>query len=399
MRTLLALLLLVATACLAGTGHTVAALTPRRAPTTPGIDAMTMSGRDMCAKISAAAIALAVASPGGGTIDATRFTGENRCAGSMFANWPRTSPSEGFWATVLLGNVQILTDVTQTIPSRVRLRGTIPYMDVPAGGAYGGAAIRATDRFPAHKPVVALGLVAPSFQIQVDHIAIGCSPPDGAIADGSIGLQNIHSQELTVVDYIVIRGCYIGLQVGDRGGDGQIYQNLVISDTGLSRPSFVCMQFGLPTDNDVSIYQGIGEVSNVACGTDNTAANNVILVDGSHWSFRAIRFEGNVQPGPRVGMNIGSQTNLTTSRILVENMACSGRPGIAPGGSCIKLSSGVRNGITLINIGGGGKGAMLLDDTLRNGCVIPVSWENALGFYTRGTGDRVISSSSHCPKP
>jgi hypothetical protein len=367
------------------------------------IDPTTMTGADICAKISAAAIKLAASSPGGGTIDARGFTGTLHCAGSMFANWP----AQPFWATILLGYVNIQTDVAQQIPLRVWLRGTLAYSDVAASSVQGGSSIQASDVFPPNTPVVSIGpccsiVAGPSgaFQVQIDHLAIGCETPSGTIPSGSIGLQNLNGQEGTEVHNLSIRGCFTGLQIAGDGSDGNLYSNLAISDLGIGSTSspnaFVCIQIGRPIDANSDTGGGVAEISDVACG-GNSSPTNMVLVDGWGWELRHIRFEIDGGSGGEAGINIGSQTtNIGTHNIIVDDFECAGVVGLASGGSCVKLSSGTVENVNLFNIIGGQSGAYLLNDTVAGGCIIPAANASALGFYSRGTSGRIETTASEC---
>jgi hypothetical protein len=96
------------------------------------IDATQKAGADMCAKISAAATALAVVSPSGGTIDARGFLGTQACAASMFASWPAAP----FSACVLLGNGWISTLVAQTPPANGSICASSPWGAASGQAAY-----------------------------------------------------------------------------------------------------------------------------------------------------------------------------------------------------------------------------------------------------------------------
>jgi hypothetical protein len=344
------------------------------------IDATQSSGSDMCAKISAAATAQYNVSPGGGIIDARGFSGSQTCAGNMFANWP----GNGFWSVVLLGDVQITTGAAQVIPTRTTLRGVSPYNDTVSSGQAGGASIKASGTFPTGTALISLGSSNPAFAIHLDHIAVDCS----AIS-GSIGVQNLYSQEQTVVDHIVIRGCYTGLQVSLDAGDTHSYTFLTMTDTGLSGSNFLCFQVGRPTDTGTSNNNFVGEIAYVSCGGYVTTPTNYILLDGQQFAVRHIYIEGNSATN---GINIGSQTagGLRTRNVIVEDATVAAVNGVT-------LSSGVNGPITLRAIAGGSTN--LLNDTLGGGCVIPYSQETALGFYARGYAGRIVDDSSYCPKP
>lgn len=106
----------------------------------PGsIDATTVSGSDMCAKISAAQPILDAAHPLGGVIDARGFTGTNHCNGSMFAGW---NSDRGF--DVLLGPVIIQTNVPQCTPSYDSMIG---YTQYPNFGSSTGTIIQASSSY------------------------------------------------------------------------------------------------------------------------------------------------------------------------------------------------------------------------------------------------------------
>ncbi len=341
------------------------------------IDATQVSGADICAKISAAAIAAAAKWPGGATIDARGFTGSNTCAGNMFANWPSS-----FKSRVLLGDVQITVSVSQVVPTYTTLEGTLPQNDTDVGAAF-----VASGSFPTNTPLLDLGPSNPAFSIHVNHIGLNCSG-----ISGSIGLRNIYSQEQTVVDHIVIRGCYTGLLADLTFGDTNLYTFLTMTDaSNMTGSSYRCIQVGQPSDTGSSNNHFTGEIAYVSCGAYTVTPMNYVLLDGFNFAVRHIYQEGNL--ASVAGINIGSQNagGLQTSSVTIDNVA------MTSAATAVRIGAGVAGPVNLFNISGGS--TTLLNDTLSGGCVIPIAQETQLGFYARGYTGRIISNSSYCPKP
>lgn len=349
------------------------------------IDATQSSGADMCAKISAAAVALNVLSPGGGTIDARGFTGSQTCAGSMFASWP----GGGFWSKLILGAVQITTNVSQRIPTRTWVSGTSPFNDSISGGQSGGTAFIASASFPTSTPVIDLGAPTQAFSIHLDHVAVDCSAKAG-----SIGVKNQNAQEATVVDHITVRGCYTAVQIsGPNFGDTNEFSNLTMTDTGLSGTSYVCLRIGAAADSD-NVNQVIW-VHDISCGSNATTATNLVLIDCHTCTVERVYLEG--QSGAVTnGVNIGSQSSggLRTRNVKLSSVYCGGSTGET---NCVTLSSGINGPVTVEMVQGGTTN--LINDTLSGGCVIPVAQETALGLYARGYTTRIVNNSAYCPKP
>jgi len=365
-----------------------------QAVTPNAIDAVRASGADMCAKISNAAGVLNGINPYGGTIDARGFAGVQHCSGSMFASWP----GGGFWSTVLLGGVNIQTDVQQGIPSRTALYGSSPYSDEPSSGQVGGASIQASDSFPTNTAVLFMGTASPdSYAVRVSNLMVSCRTPGSTNPVGSIGVQNLNSQENTELSHVGIRGCYTGLQIAANAADGESYKFLTMGDTGLNSSDFVCIQVGSVAGGGQQI---MGDIEYVSCGANSSAPNNMILLDSFNYSLKHIYLECQSGAGCVNGVNIGSQgIGVGTRNILIEDLYCGGGIAVAPGGNCVNIASGTNGPVTLTSIAGGGASSNLLNDTLTGGCVIPRSQESALGFYARGVASRIISNSSYCPKP
>jgi hypothetical protein len=359
----------------------------------------------MCAKISAAATMLASSHPGGGVIDARGFSGSQHCAGNMFANWP-ASP---FWATVIFGDVQIQTDVQVAIPSFTGMTGTT-YSDNNAPGPH-GFTIQASNAFPVNTALVALAPIpstTASFGVQIKNLAVSCNAPDGTTPTGSIGIQNVYGQEQTTLDHIIIRGCYTGLQIAGAIGDMNSYTHIAVSDNpGVSSSSFVCLQVGSPgysvQDN------GIFDINYFECNTTGAVSANKILLNGNNYSMRHVYMENNGGAGATNFICIGCQASPAPGayNITLEDVVCDGSTTAAAGSSCIALQSGANYGtFNIMNVQAQPSGTMyLINDGASpgTGCQITSGFsagqEWILGFYSRGTGGRFVSTSSVCPKP
>jgi hypothetical protein len=369
------------------------------------IDPTQSSGSDMCAKISAAAAALAQSHPGGGVIDARGFSGSQHCAGNMFANWP-ASP---FWATVIFGDVQIQTDVQVAIPSFTGMTGTT-YSDNNAPGPH-GFTIQASNAFPANTALVALAPIpstTASFGVQIKYLAVSCNAPNGTTPTGSIGIQNVYGQEQTTFDHIIIRGCYTGLQIAGAIGDMNSYTHIAVGDNpGVSSSSFVCLQVGSPSysvqDN------GIFDINYFECNTTGAVSTNKILLNGNNYSMRHVYMENNGSAGATNFICIGCQASPAPGayNITMEDVVCDGSTAAAAGSSCIALQSGANYGtFNIMNVQAQPSGTMyLINDGASpgTGCQITSGFsagqEWILGFYSRGTGGRIVNTSSVCPKP
>lgn len=305
------------------------------------IDATQSSGADMCAKIAAAAATLAASSPGGGTIDARGFKGTQTCAESMFASWP--AGTGDFAATVLLGTVNIQSSVQQAIPTHTTLRG-LGFGEIALGGGVAGSSIQACDSscpggaFPGNTALILLGATRNSFFTQLINMEVACVTPSVTIPTGSIGVENLYSQESTHVDHIDIKGCYTGLLLGATASDGQSYTHITIDPTGVTSSNFVCIQIGSPSAG--ASPSTMAEIDYVSCGDAGagSAVANMILLDGGNYSLRHIYLENNVSSSGNF-VNIGSQGNpggIGTGNIILENIYCAGTAGMA---DCIHITT------------------------------------------------------------
>jgi len=451
------------------------------------VNASLFAGADMCAKISAAATAMNGVNAFGGIIDAEGFSGDQVCAGNMFASWP----GGGFGATVVLGAVRIVTQVPQVIPTRTRLRGyPAPYNDTPTSGQEWGTSIQACDAtkcsaaFPsatatvtisnatpaviswtAHglaanqgvfftttgtlpaplipnaeyyvisagltanacevstsvggaavnttnagsgthtgttmTPVVALGSSNPAYTIELNHIAIDCTTPSTTVAvNGGIGVQNLYSQEQTVVDHVNIRGCYTGLQIAHAMGDTNRYQMLTINDTShITGNSYHCIQIGTPGETDSSENNFVSYIDGVSCGANNSTPTTMVLVDGVAIGLRNIYLEN--QSGTATNcVLIGSQTGngLHTRNVHIDNLVCDGSVAVTNG---VQINSGVTGPVQLTNISGGSTNVIL--DNLAGGCTVLRSTTSVVGIYARGDQNyggsnaaKLITDASSC---
>lgn len=312
----------------------------------------------------------------------------------MFANWPGAP----FYATVRLGYVNILADVMQGIPTRTALVGVGPYSDAQAGENPSGASIEVSSVFPANTAVVELGSTSPdSYSSDIENISIVCVPPSGLNPIGSIGLYVPYGQEMTRGHQINIRGCYTGLLITNRAGDGVSLDHLNITDTGLpgGNTSFVCIQMG---DSSLVQDQFMADISEVACGSTATTPANFILADGTQYTIRHVRFEANGAAATN-GINVGSQTISgvsAASNIVLEDIQCAGSAGIS--GNCVLLNTHATGPIAVIAVNGGNSGANILQDTIAGGCTIPKAATSNVGFYARSgqSIDALATTSVAC---
>src|SRR6266851_6572041 len=263
-------------------------------------------------------------------------------------------------------------EATKAAPTSVSFCGSVPSRVVYVGTPW----LTLTD----------LGSSNPAFSIHVNHIGLNCSG-----ISGSIGLRNIYSQEQTVVDHIVIRGCYTGLLADLTFGDTNLYTFLTMTDaSNMTGSSYRCIQVGQPSDTGSSNNHFTGEIAYVSCGAYTVTPMNYVLLDGFNFAVRHIYQEGNL--ASVAGINIGSQNagGLQTSSVTIDNVA------MTSAATAVRIGAGVAGPVNLFNISGGS--TTLLNDTLSGGCVIPIAQETQLGFYARGYTGRIISNSSYCPK-
>jgi hypothetical protein len=370
------------------------------------VDATQYAGADMCAQISAAGIAAAKKWPGGATIDARGFSGTQHCTGNMFASWP----GQPFNGVVIFGNALLLTDASISIPSGQGLMGTMAYNDDQAPNA--GFVIQASDSFPINTPLIATAPIpttVAAFGTTINHMAVKCYRPTAGTPAGSTGIQNFYSQEETTMDHIIIRGCVDGLVIAGQIGDGSAYSHIYVSDVpGISAANWHCLRVGDPSyptqDN------GAMDINYFECNTYGSGAvmANKIMLDGHQYSLRHVYMENSGSAGATNFINIGGQSGAAGAfGITVEDVTCDGTVGPSAGSNCILLSSGANYGtFNVLNVQAPPGGTVnIINDAIApgNGCTIVsgygVGQEVYLGFYSRGTGGRIVNTSSACPKP
>jgi hypothetical protein len=181
------------------------------------IDATKSSGSDMCAKISTAANALnGLTSGKGGVIDARGFTGRQTCAVSISSGWPSSFPAD-----ILLGTVEILTAVQQVIPNHVHVRGLYFIQ------ANLGTIIRPGPGFPKNTAVIEFGDGNPSFSVQLSNAVVSCiSSVNNNPVPGTIGIENMQSQEQSYIEHVTVTGCTTGVWIHNGAQNSGPYHNI-----------------------------------------------------------------------------------------------------------------------------------------------------------------------------
>ena len=421
------------------------------------VDATTYPGSDMCAQISAAAIALNAKNPLGGTVNATGFTGEQTCAASMFASWP------GMGFNVKLGNVLIDMGVPTYVPAYSLLEGqkgsnipnavgtrirpwhghfpittltvnatgctgstiTVNSTAALTGQLQGGIGYAATGNgilpqamvvsttattvvlsnavtcvntnvitFVA--PVIGLGAAAgDTYQAQVERLAVTCIDDTGvAIAAGSIGMQNIQAEERSWFKETYIINCQTAYDIEGTGSA------ISLSGPQNSGP-YISIHAGIPTSLiTLASYKCI-----------KVGGAPFLLLLGQ--SFIDVSCDGGAGgTGNTISIDaasvtfIGGHTEFATDAIIVgslrtahniviANMTCA--TGVS--NSCVRLSNTVGSDSISINGITSPTGTNIFQDDQTNGCTVTgaqLGSAYAGVQYWRGGNNVVWSPDTGC---
>jgi hypothetical protein len=349
-----------------------------------------MPGSDMCAKISngwAYFVALGLTS---GTVDARGIHGVQNCAGSMWNNY---SDNSVFSGTLLTESVEIVTAVTQVMPSGSLWDGySSRAVTAPPYASDIGTTIHPAVGFTPSTPIIQYGESTGAYPqgIRVKRLAISCAPPTGAVIVGAVGIYDAYANEGSGAEDLRIGGCYTGLDIeGPSAQNEGFWDGITFQMDTATDPNSACVRF-----SSTIAYTGRHTMHAFSCNYVNTShvqANVGIYIDGWNVSLEDLHAEGEVVP-----IEIGSINSVYG--LFIKNVNCLSHS-YSPMTSCIDISSAhsvVAAELHSIVLATAGNVTNTLADHGTNGCTLLASTASNIGFYVRDLHNRITSSMSDC---
>ena len=350
------------------------------------IDASSQAGSDICAQINNAWTALAAQSAHGGTVTVYNAPGTSTCAASPFTNYPAN-----FNGNLSLAPYTIIqTAVQWALPTNFRLDGMSEHPVQSPLGTATGAVIQAQNSFPTSTPLVTIGTSATTVNTSVTNIRLSCQPPNGTAITGCTALQAQGGQENSRVENVWLDGSdAFGFDFSmSNAQQGGIWKNIAIGMSGVNNANAQCFRIG---NNNASILIANTVFEQISCNGGSNGTQSTILgtVDAASVTIIGMHMEQGV-----TGLVIGSQK--FSHAINVIGSQCSGTVA-KPVTTCFQISPTVgANGVNFMGVYALASANVtnLLVDSLTNGGTIPVATEGAIGIYSRGINNTILTTSN-----
>jgi hypothetical protein len=351
-----------------------------------------MPGSDACAMINNAFTLLASQNPYGGVVDARGIGGTNVCSTTLFAGYP-TATLPQFSGVLLTAGLNLQVNAPIVLPTNLQWDGfsgdatVVPF-------AIGGTSIQpsATAVFQATSPLLSYG-TGPllTHATLLRRMRVSCLNPSGVYTSGSIGVQNLWSQELAGMEFSVVDGCTIGLDVESNNAQNSgPWQNLSFAMNNVSDATALAIRYG-STSGGSGPTRGFKNIT-AGGGGATVQINTLLQIDGNNVSLEDLHLE-QATTGIEFGANHGAND------VFVKNINCTSTAA-RPMTNCVDLSSAIGSSGLFTGIGtsGGGNVTNLLNDHQTNGGTIAITGsESVLALYVRNQGNQIISSSKQVP--
>lgn len=367
------------------------------------INAALMTGADVCARAATAWTFATNLGWTGADVNAKTYTGSQACSVWMFTNFPYTAGNgASFRGGVTLGDINLLSDVSQIIPAHAYIQGNA-WNNVGRSGTYIQASNAYATTTP--KPLIQLGLDltsgntgTPPEGVQINNVNLDCDSPDGTHRAGMIGVLNGFAQENSGGRFIGVENCSIGFarrNLGSIGGafnDGP-YPNWHVR-LNAREPTARCFVNG---DDGSQMHGGRTELLDWSCNKGAGATQPTVgwQID-TKWetlTLRKMHGEGFV-----TCFDIGTVSGA--SGLKIEDSDCTALAGFNQT-TVFHLSNAFptnMNGIIISNGRPGGITTNLLVDDGTNGGTIPgTSQFDTLGIYVRDRNNQVFSTRAEIP--
>jgi hypothetical protein len=343
------------------------------------IDAFVFSSTgDMCARILAAWNSFPNANPGV-VVDARAFIGAQTCAASPF---PALTPKPRY-GVLLLGNVQIATNVTWNIPSRVRVQGIGSQGGQGTGSGTQLTLIYAGSSFPTTgAPVVQLGnpdsAATKAYQSQVADLTIDCVGTAECV-----GLLNDSAEEASYAENIIVFNApAIGVHIttnssvvtGGAGNSGP-YRNVSIQFSTCTTACSSAVGLQVDGQNKGYVVRGFDNftVSGFMSGSGISGPGVLIYGSPTQFTNSHVEFFG---PGIQIG---DTASSYGTANVQVQNVNISDNQ--SNWDVLIQSSTSDPVGdVMLVGINNASVNNQILDDTVTGN---QIKGSN-LGFYLLG---------------